>query len=765
MKENIVGPANIAFSLSILLLGLWAPRSAANYDLTADGSVDWPDIAAFSQQWLADDCPTTFWCAGADFNRNGAVGLDDFAFLAKHWRTVYEYVTTFLAGHEPAETHVEIRGPRAADPSLTIAPSLLGETSADPNFGDVPAATEGAHVLGLTWNDETDRKIEYGYRFTNRFSFGLGNQDQIAFDVFIPAGAPLFPEGTIGIWDSDFGWNQSANLPTESDQWCTIVIDVHDRDDAGLNEIDAITFENIGQPGDKAGTIFIDNLRLRRINPDYYALTATGHDSRIDIRWRPISAPNLDGYNIYRADSAEGPFTKINDSPYELSVYTDFLGANGQTRYYYIACVLDGDETAPSAIVSAATYQMTDDQLLTSVQQATFRYFYDFGHPTSGLAREGLNHPRNTVTTGGTGFGLMAIIVGAERGFVTRNQAAERTLKILTFLDEKASRYHGAWPHWLNGRTGQTIPFSTYDDGADLVETAFLVQGMLTARRYFNSDDPTETQIRTRITEMWREVEWDWFLRSPGGEALYWHWSPNYEWRMNMPILGYNECMIAYILAIASPTHPIPPACYNNGWARESSYANGNSYYGYHLWAGPAYGGPLFWTHYSFLGFDPRNKSDAFCNYFDNSRNISLINRAHCAANPNGFAGYSDLVWGLTASVNPTGYSAHSPTNDNGTIAPTAALSAMPYIPTESVATLKHLYHTYGDRLWGPFGFYDAFNLQENWYADTYLAIDQGPIIIMIENHRSQLLWTHFMSNPEITPALEAIGWTLSKSR
>jgi hypothetical protein len=284
---------------------------------------------------------------------------------------------------------------------------------------------------------------------------------------------------------------------------------------------------------------------------------------------------------------------------------------------------------------------------------------------------------------------------------------------------------------------------------------------MLTARQYFDGADATESQIRSLATEMWRDVEWDWFAR--GGPSLYWHWSPNHEWQMNMQITGYNECMIAYILAIASPTHAIPASCYDDGWARRSSYTNGNTYYGCQLPVGPAYGGPLFWTHYSFLGFDPRNKSDDFCNYFNNSRAISLINRAHCAANPNGFAGYSSLVWGLTACVNPTGYSAHSPTNDNGTIAPTAAISAMPYTPAESLATLKHLYHTYGQKIWGPFGFYDAFNLEQDWYSDTYLAIDQGPIIIMIENHRSALLWNNFMANPEITPALQSIGWSLPK--
>jgi len=219
------------------------------------------------------------------------------------------------------------------------------------------------------------------------------------------------------------------------------------------------------------------------------------------------------------------------------------------------------------------------------------------------------------------------------------------------------------------------------------------------------------------------------------------------------------EAMMVYLLAIASPTHPVPAALYENGWAGNASYVNGKTFYGYKQWVGYDKGGPLFFTHYSFLGFDPRDKADQFCNYFDNNRNISLINRAYCADNPHNYSGYSALAWGLTASDDPWGYQAHSPTDDNGTITPTAAISAMPYVPEESIAALKHFYHEYGERLWGPFGFYDAFNINENWFADTYLAIDQGTIVPMIENYRSGLLWNYFMLNPEIQPMLEAVGF------
>lgn len=494
-------------------------------------------------------------------------------------------------------------------------------------------------------------------------------------------------------------------------------------------------------------------------------VTAVGHDSRIDLRWLFDTDPNLEGYNIYRAGPVDSPFVKINKSVCKTSVYSDFFGVNGTTYRYYVTAVAirGGGESKPSNVASATSYEMTDDQLLTSVQEAVFRYFWDYAHPVSGLAREGygLGHHPDICTTGGTGMGLMAICVGAERGFVTRAEAAGRVLRILTFLGETASRFHGAWSHWLHGGTGATKPFSQYDNGGDLVETAFLVQGMLTVRQYFDDvNDPMETEIRDRATQMWKEVEWSWYRQTPRAGVLYWHWSPTYGWKINFPIQGYNECMIAYLLAIASPTYPVPVTCYYSGWAGPADYANANSYYGHRQWVGPEKGGPLFFTHYSHLGFDPRGKRDAFCDYFENSRNVSLINRAYCIENPRGYVGHSDLVWGLTASFNPWGYAAHSPTTDNGTIAPTAALSAMPYVPAESLATLKHLYHTYGRNLWGPFGFVDAFNLTESWFAPGYVAIDQGPIIIMIENYRTQLCWNLFMTNPEIQPMLDAIGWT-----
>ncbi|HAD97066.1 MAG TPA: hypothetical protein DCG19_06640 [Cryomorphaceae bacterium] len=400
---------------------------------------------------------------------------------------------------------------------------------------------------------------------------------------------------------------------------------------------------------------------------------------------------------------------------------------------------------------------LTDEELLTKVQEQTFKYFWDFGHPVSGLARE-RNTSGELVTIGGSGFGVMSILVGIERNFITRTEGVDRLTTIVDFLTT-ADRFHGAWPHWMNGTTGKTIPFSPDDNGADLVETAFMIEGLLTVREYLNPASTEENSLIAKIDSLWYDVEWDWFTKG-GEDVLYWHWSPDKGWAMNLQIRGWNEGLIIYFLAAASPTHPIDPSVYHNGWAKNGDMQNGNSYYGITLPLGSASGGPLFFAHYSFLGLNPTNLTDQYANYWDQNRAHTLINRQYCIANPRNYVGYSADCWGLTASDGNSGYSAHSPGNDRGVITPTAALSSFPYTPQESMDALKFFYYTIGDRTWGPHGFYDAFNLTEGWFANSYLAIDQGPIIVMIENHRSGLLWDNFMHAPEVAAAMTKLGFT-----
>ncbi len=401
--------------------------------------------------------------------------------------------------------------------------------------------------------------------------------------------------------------------------------------------------------------------------------------------------------------------------------------------------------------------EITDEELLTKVQRQTFKYFWDFGHPESGLARE-RNSSGDLVTSGGSGFGIMSIIVGIERDFITREQGLNRLEKILDFLENDADRFHGAFSHWLNGTTGTVIPFSEKDDGGDLVETAFMIQGLLTFRQYLNPNVTEEKEFIDQINRIWEGVEWDWYTQ--GENVLYWHWSPNYDFEMNHKIRGYNETTITYILAASSPSHSVPADVYHDGYAQNGAMINGNEYYGYKLPLGYDYGGPLFFEHYSFMGLDPRNLEDQYADYWEQAVNHTLINQAYCAENPKGYIGYDESSWGLTASDNHQGYSAHSPTNDLGVITPTAAISSIPYTPGKSMDAIHRFYYMLGDRLWGEYGFHDAFNPTENWYADSYLAIDQGPIIVMIENHRTGLLWDLFMSAPEIQEGLDKLGFT-----
>ncbi len=401
--------------------------------------------------------------------------------------------------------------------------------------------------------------------------------------------------------------------------------------------------------------------------------------------------------------------------------------------------------------------EISDEALLTKVQEQTFKYFWDFAHPNSGLTRE-RNTSGNTVTIGGSGFGLMAIMVGVERNFISRAEAINRYEKIVNFLTD-ADRFHGVWPHWMNGNTGATIAFSQYDNGADLVETAFMIQGLLAVRQYLNEGNAQELAIIDKITTLWEEVEWDWFTKGEE-DILYWHWSPNYEWQINLPIRGWNESLIIYVLAASSPTHPIEKSVYDAGWARNGDMVNGTESYGISMPVGSNRGGPLFFAHYSFIGLNPTNLEDQYANYWDQNTAHSLINQAYCIQNPKNFVGYSEACWGLTASDNHEGYSAHSPDNDLGVITPTAAISSIPYTPEESMKAIRHFYYLMGDRLWGEYGFYDAFNITQDWYANSYLAIDQGPIITMIENHRTGLIWNYFMQDTDVQNGLTELGFT-----
>jgi hypothetical protein len=446
-----------------------------------------------------------------------------------------------------------------------------------------------------------------------------------------------------------------------------------------------------------------------------------------------------------------GPLTPI--TKYILTVNTNLTSAANTPlqNAYTISFVTQIDSTDKFPL-------LTDSQLLDTVQRRTFRYFWEFGHPVSGMSRE-RNGSGDLVTTGGTGFGVMAMIAAVNRNFITRNEARDRILLITNFLINNCTRYHGAFAHWLNGATGATIPFSSNDNGADLVETSYLMEGLITARQFFNGADPVESDLRNKINNLLDGVQWNWF-RQNSQNVLYWHWSPDKSWIINAQIRGWNEALITYVMASSSQTDSIPKIVYDNGWAGNGSIRNNNTYYGYQLPLGPALGGPLFFEHYTFMGVNPVGLNDAYANYQTQTVNHTKINYEYCKANPRGWNGFSNLCWGLSASDVPNGYNANHPNNDPGVIAPTAALSSMPYTPVESMNALKFFYYKLGDKIWGQYGFTDAFKLSEPWFATSYLAIDQGPIIVMIENYRSGLLWNLFTSAPEIKNGLRRLGFT-----
>lgn len=544
------------------------------------------------------------------------------------------------------------------------------------------------------------------------------------------------------------------------------------------------------QPGaaDGENTMYLDDLEfLSAHQPAAVSATpvikeAKGYAKHVDISWNPAADSNVHLIKIFRSENGRDYKNVGVQQPY-INRYTDYTGVTGKKYYYKISFVNSNFlETRPSAPVTGITREMKDDELLTMVQEACFRYYWEGAEPNSGLARENIHGRHNMIASGASGFGIMALLVGAERKFITRKEAVERFVRMVKFLD-KAETFHGAYPHFIDGLTGKAVPFfGTRDNGADLVETSFLMQGLLAARQYFSGKDANETLIRNSIDKIWRRVEWDWFKQYPDSKFLYWHWSPDQQWVINHNLIGWNETMVTYLLAIASPTHPVPASMYYSGWANQdntgqeyrkgwgqtadgSMYSNGKTYHGVKLDVGVSNGGPLFFTHYSYLGYDPHFITDKYTNYFKNNQDIARINFNYCVENPLHRKGYGDSAWGLTASDGPFSYSADEPVSwqDHAKVTPTGALSSFPYLPAEAMKALKNYYFNYGKLVWGEYGFKDSFSPELNWCSEIFMGLNQAPITVMIENYRTGLIWKLFMSNTEIKEGLEKLAAETSR--
>ena len=656
----------------------------------------------------------------------------------------------------------------------------------------LPVERDNVHTppnaISLQWISKPEGNWEaeiHVKKFRNRQHIFDG--DTLSFWCFTPDAIAAADLPYVRIADSDDGFSKpialgslvhSAGMP--AGKWVRVDIPLASLTAASIRKLEPRRLQSVvfSQKGadSKWHRLIVDDFKIdsaARTKADGPVKTPTdvaakGYERHIDISWKATEPASLQNYVIYRSQDNGANFQPIAIMEPGITRYADYVGKTGATATYKVAAqAWDGTMSGMSNVASAVTHPMTDDELLTMLQEECFYYYWDSAGPHSGMSHENIPGDDRVVATGASGFGIMALVVGVDRGFVTREQGVARMAQIVSFL-EKAPRYHGAWSHFMNDATGESLPvFGMFDDGGDLVETAFLMEGLLTARQYFSHENPAERSLHDRITKLWETVEWDWYRRTPDSDGLYWHWSPQWTWEINHKLTGFNEVMMVYLLGVASPTHGVPADLYYTGWTDNAAnnpkndFVDGHTYYGVKLDVGTKEGNPLFFAHYSYMGFDGRGIHDKFTNYFDNNRNLALINRAWCIENPGKYKGYGPNSWGLTASDGPNGYLPHAPDkyDDDGTMTPTGALSSFPYTPDASMLALKHFYRDLGDRLWGEYGPRDAYNEGDNWYAPIFMGLNQAPIVVMTENYRTGLIWKMFMSNPEIQPMLEKIGF------
>ena len=654
------------------------------------------------------------------------------------------------------------------------------------------------NALRFEWQSNANGGWEATVRvvdFRNRYPVFLG--DTLFFWVYSPE--PISAAELPLLWVSDARENFSSALPLgkftsdiPAKKWVQLKIPLDKFRTYSIHTLDphqlkSITLSQNSADG-KPHTLILDEVKIdfdsandgpraHETLPTPRNVAAKGYERHIDISWEAVRRDALERYIIYRSWDGKD-FRPIGIQEAGITRYADFLGKVDAKAFYKVSASDRAYRESPlSAEVSASTRQLADDELLTMLQEACFRYYWEGAHPDAGMALESIPGDDRIVATGASGFGIMALITGVDRGFITREQGLQRLTRIVTFL-ERAPRYHGVWSHFMNGSTAESMPvFGVFDDGGDLVETAFLIQGLLAARQYFHGSIESERSLYKRITHLWETVEWDWYRRDPDMDALFWHWSSNWAAHINHRLTGFNEVMIVYLLAIASPTHPVPADLYYSGWAGQSDvainyrrgwggttdgdhYSNGHTYYGIKLDVGVGRGGPLFFTHYSYMGFDPHSLTDSYTNYFENNRNIARINLAYSTENPGHHKGYGADAWGLTASDGPQDYVPQAPElkDDKGNITPTGALSSFPYTPDASMAAFKHHYRDLGAEIWGVYGPRDAINPDQNWVSPIFMGLNQAPITVMIENQRTGLIWKLFMSNPEIKPMLDRIS-------
>jgi hypothetical protein len=666
--------------------------------------------------------------------------------------------------------------------------SNLGESTFEfthppglPQYNDkMPCSTtayKGSTSLKFSYTSAEDGNWRVTIYRSDWSTANISAMDSLAFFVFseneFPASAlPLIgfravnKSGSGDVNSQLFSLvNYNEDIP--ANEWTkvkfplSVLFNHNESDDLDFTKVKGIIFSQSENNG-TSRLILIDEISafksLLEI-PVVENLSATGYDSHAELNW-DFPLEDL-AYRIYASfDGGENFELRAETSE---NYYLDFVPdqARNSEVFYRVVSTFQGNESEP-AETSAQIRDFSDDELMDMVQRYTFRYFWEGAHQATGMALERSNGSGRTAASGATGMGLMAMIVAHEREYKPHEEIKDRILKILEFL-ENCERHHGAWSHWYNADTYQTQPFSADDDGGDIVETSFVAQGLIALKNYFSGADAKSVQIRETADALWKGIDWDWYRN--GQNVLFWHWSPNINFQKNMKVTGWNECLVTYVMAASSPTHGISKVVYDQGWAGNGAMVNPRTFYGYKIRLSPDWGGPLFWIHYSHLGINPNGLSDKYADYWQEHVNTAKIHHAYAVENPEGHTNYSDKNWGLTASDDPNGYTAHRPmSNDNGTISPTAALASMPYTPEESMKALKYFYRERGKDLFGFYGPYDAFNDNLGWVQEAYIGIDQGPIVVMLENHRTGLLWNTVMKDTDLQSGLDKLGFQYETS-
>ena len=651
-----------------------------------------------------------------------------------------------------------------------------------PQYNDkVPCSTtayQGATSLKFNYTSSPNGNWKATIFRNDWSTVDISGMDSLSFYVYTDNAFPATALPLIGLRAIQAGGSSEVssqlysladyNNNLQTGQWNRITFPLSVIfDDSGNNTLDFTKVKGIifnqSENDNSSRLVLIDEITaFKSISevPAVTGLTATGYDSHAELNWT-IPMNDL-SYRIYASFDGGQTFELRGETT--QNYYLDFVPENAKNSAitYRVVSTTQGKESAPVEQTAALT-DFTDDELLDMTERYAFRYFWEGAHQATGMALERSNGSGTTAASGATGMGLMAMIVAYEREYRPREEIKDRILNILHFL-ENCDRHHGAWSHWYNADTYKTQPFTADDDGGDLVETSYVVQGLIALKNYFTGTDDKSVQIREKADLLWKGVDWNWY-RQDGQNVLYWHWSPNYDFAKNMKVQGWNECLTTYLMAASSPTHGILKVVYEQGWARDGSIVNQRTFYDFPISLSPDWGGPLFWIHYSFMGINPHGLKDQYADYWQENVNTAKIHHAYAVDNPKNFLNYSDKCWGLTASDDPNGYTAHQPSsNDNGTISPTAALASMPYTPEESMKALKYFYRERGQELFGLYGPYDAFNDELNWVQQAYIGIDQGPIVVMIENYRTGLLWNTLMKDTDVQAGLDKLGFQYETS-